>query len=85
MAEGVAAELHTGGAGVFALWVPDLNRELREDTGRGLPCRIGELWLMVTVPSGLRFLACYARDYAYASGDALIRAAHLLLSPGAPR
>lgn len=75
MAEGVAAELHTDGAGVFALWVPDLNRELREETDRSLPCRIAELWLMVTVLSGLRFLAHYARDYAYAGGDALIRAA----------
>ncbi|GAA1022093.1 hypothetical protein Aple_064600 [Acrocarpospora pleiomorpha] len=72
--EGQTAQLYADGAGVFAMHQPDLNARARLD-GRGddLPCRLGELSLMVAVLSGVRFLARYARDYAYAGGDALIR------------
>ncbi|MEV4096230.1 hypothetical protein [Streptosporangium saharense] len=68
------AQLHADGAGAFAMHQDDANMRPRLD-GRGddLPCCLGEQALILAVLSGIRFLARYARDYAYAGGDALIR------------
>ncbi|MFF0249914.1 AlbA family DNA-binding domain-containing protein [Streptosporangium sandarakinum] len=68
------AQLYTDGSGVFALHQRDANERTRLD-GRGdqSPCCLGELALMISLLSGVRFLARYARDSAYAGGDALIR------------
>jgi hypothetical protein len=68
------AQLYTDGAGAFAMHQIDGYRQARLD-GRGddLPCHLNERHLMIAVLSGVRFLAGYARDYAYAGGDALIR------------
>ncbi|MDP9848143.1 helix-turn-helix domain-containing protein [Streptosporangium lutulentum] len=68
------AQLYTDGAGVFAMHLVDANKEARRaKPEENLPCRLGEQSLMIAVLSGVRFLARYARDYAYAGGDALIR------------
>ncbi|MET9241264.1 ATP-binding protein [Nonomuraea sp. NPDC003709] len=67
--KGVTAQLYTDGSGVFGMHVPDVNDQDQERR----PCRVDEKWLIVAVLSGLRLLAGYARDYAYAGGDALLR------------
>lgn len=68
------AQLYTDGAGAFAMHQDDANMRARLDgRGENLPCCLGERSLIIAVLSGVRFLARYARDYAYAGGDALIR------------
>ncbi|MFC7646771.1 hypothetical protein ACFQX6_44120 [Streptosporangium lutulentum] len=63
------AQLYTDGAGVFAMHLVDANKEARRaKPEENLPCRLGEQSLMIAVLSGVRFLARYARDYAYAGG-----------------
>ncbi|MEV7010762.1 ATP-binding protein [Streptosporangium sp. NPDC051022] len=73
-AETRTAQLHTDGAGGIAMHQADAYERARLD-GRGdrLSCCLSERSLIIAVLSGVRFLARYARDYAYAGGDALIR------------
>ncbi|WP_440107161.1 hypothetical protein [Streptosporangium sp. H16] len=68
------AQLYTDGAGVFAMHLTDANQQNRRNGQEdNLICRLGERSLIFAVLSGVRFLARYARDYAYAGGNALIR------------
>lgn len=68
----VAAELHSDGAGAFAVVIPNLNegRAGRSDTER----LVEDESIVMGVISGLRLLARHARDRTAAGGGALARA-----------
>jgi hypothetical protein len=73
LARWVAVELHSDGAGVYGLMVPDLNMRDRADVPN-LPRLALDESIVVAILSGLLHLARHARDRTAAGGNAVVRA-----------
>ena len=70
----LSADLHEDGAGVFAAHVlSPVSSEADSGTGEPVVRRVLDDSMVNGILSGLRFLACHARDRAAAGGNALIR------------
>lgn len=68
------ADLHSDGAGVFAVNAIDISRKGMSDLEDPASVSVHDEEIVNGILSGLRFLARHARDRAGAGGDALIRA-----------
>jgi hypothetical protein len=79
LARWVAVELHTDGAGIYGLMVPDLNMPNRGDVPE-LPRLALDESIVVAILSGLLHLARHARDRTAAGGNAVVRAQLLPVS-----
>lgn len=76
LANWAALELHTDGAGVYGMCVPNLMAQTRQnlpDSEEPRLQRIQDEILVIAVMSGLLFLAQHAHDRAAAGGNVLVR------------
>jgi hypothetical protein len=83
LARWVTVELHSDGAGVYGLMVPDLNMPNRTDVPN-LPRLALDESIVVAILSGLLHLARHARDRTAAGGNAVVRAQLLPVSDARP-
>jgi len=88
LARWMSAELHSDGAGTYALQVADLaeqrRRQLPPEDGAPRPQLVDDESIAVALLSGILHSARHARDRAAAGGSALVRAQLLPISEARP-